>query len=48
MWMSLMTSGVKIFERPSTVRCDGAVSSAAMPASLAYRTSLRSEGSRLS
>src|SRR3954467_12160833 len=28
MWMSLMTSGVKIFERPSTVRLDGAVSSA--------------------
>src|SRR4051794_22998293 len=27
MWMSLMTSGVKIFERPSTVRLDGAVSS---------------------
>src|SRR4028118_1462955 len=27
MWMSLMTSGVKIFERPSTVRLEGAVSS---------------------
>src|SRR3954463_10761747 len=27
MWMSLMTSGVKIFERPRTVRFDGAVSS---------------------
>jgi hypothetical protein len=32
--MSLMTSGVKIFERPSTVRWVGAVSSA-IPASLA-------------
>src|SRR4051794_5377533 len=28
MWMSLMTSGVKIRERPSTVRRVGAVSSA--------------------
>src|SRR3712207_3606315 len=28
MWMSLITSGVKMRERPSTVRLDGAVSSA--------------------
>src|SRR5918999_997696 len=33
MWMSLMTSGVKIWLCPSTVRCEGAFSSTAWPPS---------------
>ena len=35
MWMSLMTSGVKIWLRPRTVRWSGAVSSAILEDQLA-------------
>src|SRR5256885_2797115 len=36
MWMSLMTSGVKIFERPRMLRCEGAVSSATLEHQLPF------------
>ncbi len=45
MWMSFITSGVKMRLRPRTVLLVGAVSSAM---GLPYKTSLRSDGSRLS
>src|SRR5688572_24360192 len=49
MWMSLMTSGVKIRERPSTVRLDGAVSSArAAPIWLSAGTPRSCRGSAMS